>query len=69
MNSKWRTTLQSVLPLAVVATLAGCMVGPDYVRPTAPAPAAYKEAAGWKVAQPADDAPRGAWWEAFKDPD
>lgn len=45
------------------------MVGPDYVRPTAPTPVAYKEAAGWKVAQPADDAPRGAWWEAFNDAD
>ena len=68
LEMEWRA-LQSVLPLAVAATLAGCMVGPDYVRPTAPAPAAYKEAAGWKVAQPADDAPRGAWWEAFNDTD
>ena len=39
--------------------LAGCTVGPDYVRPAAPAPAAYKEAAGWKPAQPGDAAPRG----------
>jgi len=68
LEMEWRA-LQSVLPLAVAATLAGCMVGPDYVRPSAPAPAAYKEAAGWKVAQPADDAPRGAWWEAFNDAD
>ena len=45
------------------------MVGPDYVRPTAPTPAAYKEAEGWKVAQPADDVPRGEWWEAFNDPE
>ena len=68
LEMEWRA-LQSVLPLAVAATLAGCMVGPDYVRPSAPAPAAYKEGAGWKVAQPADDAPRGAWWEAFNDAD
>jgi NodT family efflux transporter outer membrane factor (OMF) lipoprotein len=54
---------------ASLALLAGCMMGPDYVRPVAPAPAAYKEAAGWKVAQPSDDAPRGNWWEAFGDPD
>ncbi len=45
------------------------MVGPDYVRPTAPAPAAYKEAVNWKVATPSDDAPRGNWWEAFGDAD
>jgi len=69
LKTVWPTRLRSALSLAVVTALAGCMVGPDYVRPTAPTPAAYKEAAGWKVAQPADDAPRGAWWEAFNDPD
>ena len=31
----------------------GCTVGPDYQRPPAPAPAAYKEPDGWKPAQPA----------------
>ena len=50
-------------------TVAGCMVGPDYVRQSAPESATFKEAAGWKVAQPRDDAPRGPWWEAFDDPD
>ena len=25
--------------------------------------------AGWKVAQPRDDAPNGPWWEAFADPE
>ena len=34
-----------------------------------PTPPAFKEAEGWKVAQPRDDAPRGTWWEAFGDPD
>jgi NodT family efflux transporter outer membrane factor (OMF) lipoprotein len=58
----------AALVLAVFV-LNGCMVGPDYVRPAAPVPAAYKEAAGWKIAQPSDDAPRGNWWEAFGDPD
>jgi NodT family efflux transporter outer membrane factor (OMF) lipoprotein len=51
------------------AMLAGCMVGPDYVRPTAPESPAFKEAEGWKVAQPRDDAARGPWWQAFADPD
>ena len=51
------------------ASLAGCMLGPDYVRPVAPESATFKEAAGWKVAQPRDDAPRGPWWQAFADPD
>jgi len=43
------------------------MVGPDYVRPPASTPAAYKEATGWKVAQPQDNSPRGPWWEVFGD--
>ena len=52
-----------------ILSLEGCMVGPDYVRPTAPTPAAYKESADWKVAQPSDVVPRGSWWEGFGDPD
>ena len=47
---------------------AACTVGPNYVRPAVVAPAAYKEMDGWKVAQPKDDALRGAWWEIFRDP-
>lgn len=54
----------------VIALLSGCTVGPDYVRPKAPTPEpdAYKEAAGWKVAEPSDHISRGAWWEIFNDP-
>jgi NodT family efflux transporter outer membrane factor (OMF) lipoprotein len=48
--------------------LGGCMVGPDYVRPGAPSTPAYKELEGWKVAQPSDALPRGAWWDLFNDP-
>ena len=57
------------LTAALVIALAGCMVGPDYMRPAAPTSAGFKEAQGWKVAQPRDDAPRGSWWDAFADPD
>ncbi|MEO8755671.1 MAG: efflux transporter outer membrane subunit [Casimicrobiaceae bacterium] len=64
-----RPALRASALVALAAALSSCMVGPDYVRPAAPTPAAYKEAAGWKVAQPADDAPRGNWWEAFNDAD
>jgi NodT family efflux transporter outer membrane factor (OMF) lipoprotein len=63
------SALRRALVAAIAAALGGCMAGPDYVRPAAPAPAAYKEAQGWKVAQPSDDAPKGRWWEAFSDPD
>ena len=62
-------TLRRLLAPTLALALAGCMVGPDYVRPTAAVPAQYKEADGWKVAQPADAAPRGAGWEVYGDPD
>ena len=48
-------------------TLCGCVVGPQYVRPTVQTPAAYKEIEGWKPGQPNDAALRGKWWEAFGD--
>ena len=45
------------------------MVGPKYIRPSAPTTPAFKEADGWKVAQPSDQLPRGRWWEIYGDPD
>jgi NodT family efflux transporter outer membrane factor (OMF) lipoprotein len=54
--------------LLALAGLDGCMVGPDYERPSAPAPASYKETAGWKRAEPRDVLPRGAWWTIYGDP-
>jgi NodT family efflux transporter outer membrane factor (OMF) lipoprotein len=53
------------LSLAVTALVAGCAVGPNYHRPSAPQPAAFKEA--WQPAQPGDDLPRGPWWQAYND--
>ena len=48
--------------------LCACTVGPDYVRPDAPVPAAFKENLAWKTAEPRDHLARGKWWEAFNDP-
>ena len=46
-----------------------CAVGAKYQRPEMPAPPAFRESlpAGWTDAQPGDSAPRGRWWEVFKD--
>ena len=44
------------------------MVGPDYRRADAPAPVAFKELPGWRLATPADAAPKGQWWVVFNDP-
>ncbi|KKB64453.1 RND transporter [Robbsia andropogonis] len=55
--------------LVMAGALGGCAVGPNYKTPAMAVPAAFKEAPpGWKVAQPADHDPRGAWWEVFGDP-
>lgn len=70
--------------LLAVATflLGGCTVGPNYKRPSAPAPPAYKEApaartsapppapagGAWKQAQPGDNTLRGPWWQSYGDP-
>lgn len=51
--------------------LVGCSVGPDYVRPSTTAPAAYKsmqEMGTWKQGAPLDTAPKGNWWLIFNDP-
>src|ERR1700751_1070032 len=58
--------------------LTGCLPGPKYHAPAAPASTApnYKEstvnfqdAPGWKVASPHDAMLRGKWWEIFNDPE
>jgi NodT family efflux transporter outer membrane factor (OMF) lipoprotein len=55
--------------LAGLAVLTACSFAPTYKRPDLPASAdVYKEANGWKVAQPADDSARGPWWTVFGDP-
>lgn len=51
--------------LGSLLALSACAVGPDYRRPDAPAPAAFKEA--WQVAVPSDQLPRGPWWHAYGD--
>jgi NodT family efflux transporter outer membrane factor (OMF) lipoprotein len=56
--------------------LAGCRVGPQYVRPTAPLAPEFKEPLpdnfksedGWKPAQPSDAQLKGDWWKLFNDP-
>ncbi|OAI23496.1 transporter [Methylosinus sp. R-45379] len=64
---------------ALIASLAGCMAGPDYAPPTDVAPVKFKEndrkstAAGarerWKPISPLDIADRGDWWLVFQDED
>ena len=57
-----------LLAAGLTLTLGGCLaVGPDYLKPAAIVPYHYKEIKGWKLANPRDAAPKGAWWRAFRD--
>jgi NodT family efflux transporter outer membrane factor (OMF) lipoprotein len=56
-----------------IPLLSGCMVGPKYVKPSAPLAPGFKETAdrkegdGWKIAEPDDGQLRGKWWELYGD--
>jgi NodT family efflux transporter outer membrane factor (OMF) lipoprotein len=54
-----------------IVALSACSVGPDYQRPAAPVPAAFKEAppAGWKFGTPMDAIDKGNWWSIYNDPE
>ena len=69
-------SISTFFSAAAFLALAGCSVGPKYHPPVAQAPQLYKEsptqfkeAEGWKMAQPGDAMLRGKWWEIFKDPE
>jgi NodT family efflux transporter outer membrane factor (OMF) lipoprotein len=53
---------------ATGCVLCACSFAPRYSRPTTETPPpVYREAAGWKTAQPADEQDRGPWWEIYQD--
>jgi NodT family efflux transporter outer membrane factor (OMF) lipoprotein len=66
-----------LLPAAAIGLglLSACNVGPRYVAPSDPAPAAFKEATatgsadGWQPARPQDAALKGKWWEMYGEPE
>ena len=70
-----RYKLRPLLWLLAAIALAGCSVGPNYVRPEAPLTAAYKEpppeiskdAGVWIPAHPSDQLLDANWWELFGD--
>jgi len=88
MKSDWKLVMRrakeeragtrgaALMCAALCALLAGCLPGPKYRAPSAPAATApnYKEstvnfqnAPGWKVASPQDAMLRGKWWEIYHD--
>jgi multidrug efflux system outer membrane protein len=70
----------SLVLLSAVLSSSGCSLAPEYNVPDAARSAAFKEApvtmtsaetegarGSWKIAQPSDQIPRGAWWRIFDD--
>jgi NodT family efflux transporter outer membrane factor (OMF) lipoprotein len=63
-----RLALATCAAGVVAATLSsGCAVGPNYHRPSAPVPQQYKEATGWKPAEPREAASGTPWWSVYND--
>lgn len=54
---------RTLIATCIAGMLAGCKVGPDYVRPEVETPAAFR----YDVTN-ADDLVNTAWWEQFDDP-
>ena len=70
----WQAT--AVIALLIgLSGLSGCSFAPKYKTPAIETPATFKEltpeqsktTAGWKTAEPSDNAVRGRWWEMFGD--
>ena len=65
--SSWRRCLTGAT--ALLLCLSACAVGPDYKKPAAPTPAAYKEETkDWKIAEPQQAGSSQAWWAIYNDP-
>src|ERR1700719_1197707 len=75
MRHEFGITRPILIIVALPLLLAGCTVGPRYVKPAVPitlaykeeAPDSFKELSQWQPAHPADQASRGNWWEVFGD--
>ena len=63
--SRWLT----VCGAGAAMFCAGCTVGPNYNRPTAPVPAKWEVTEPWREAEPKDEIPKTAWWTVFRDAD
>ncbi len=55
--------------LATGIFVAGCTVGPNYKRPSAPSTIKWDLAEPWREGDPKDSIPKGQWWAVFHDED
>lgn len=66
VSRETRWVQSTVVLLALLAVLAGCAVGPDYVKPTVAEPQAWSESQD--PALPGEQADFSRWWTVFADP-
>jgi NodT family efflux transporter outer membrane factor (OMF) lipoprotein len=59
--------MRPTLLFLAATTLTACAVGPNYHRPSAPTTTHFKEAEGWKPAEPREAASGTNWWEVYDD--
>jgi NodT family efflux transporter outer membrane factor (OMF) lipoprotein len=72
-----RFIVTGIVAMLLGLLLAGCTVGPKYIKPSVPAtpaykeeePRSFKESDKWQPARPGDQISRGKWWEIFGDPE
>ena len=55
--------------LLLTSVLAGCSVGPNYKRPTAPTAIKWYVEEPWRESAPKDSVPKGEWWTVYQDDD
>ena len=76
IDARTRGAAVLLLGAGLCLALSGCMVGPQYIRPSAPTAPSFKETPpenfksedGWEPAQPSDAQLKGDWWTLFSDP-
>ena len=59
--------MRGAAAVVACAALTACAVGPNYHRPAAPVPERFKEAEGWKPAEPREAASDTSWWSVYGD--
>jgi multidrug efflux system outer membrane protein len=63
----WFVLAGSLLAAGIFS--AGCTVGPNYKRPSAPSTIKWDLAEPWRESDPKDSIPKGQWWTVFHDED
>ncbi len=70
-----KSAIKNIIFVSAAFVLGGCMVGPDYVAPTAEIAKEdlseehfFRDDGLWKNAAPSESLPKGDWWKIFSDP-